>query len=178
MRSLTLALACSAVLAACGGDDDLDRDVVTNLPPGSAAGAAASGRYRLQIRTRSCNGSCSVTVIGISWRLCEVDDDDTETVTVLQKDGALEMTEIGSSMYVDQMHGGINADGSFDIGGYELQQGSSVGVAIRARGSIAPDGTLVADVQGKGNGSYEGQTISCRASYEVTGQRSGLPPLP
>jgi hypothetical protein len=104
-----------------------------------------------------------------------VGDDDTETVKVVQKDGALEMTEIGSSMYVDQMQGGINADGRFDIGGYELQQGSSVAVAIRARGSIAPDGTLVADVQGKGNGSYEGQTISCRATYEVTGQRSGPP---
>lgn len=177
MRSFTLV--CSLILAlaqsACSGDGDLDRDVVTNLPPGNASGAAVSGTYRLQIHTSSCSGSCAVTVIGISWRLCEVGDDDTETVKVAQKDGALEMTEIGSSMYVDQMHGGINADGSFDIGGYEPQQGSSVAVAIRARGKIAPDGTLVADVEGKGNGSYEGQTISCRATYEVTGQRSGPP---
>jgi hypothetical protein len=178
--SLSLALTCSAalVLAACGGDGELDRDVVTNLPSGSANGVAASGAYRLQIRTRSCNGSCSVTVIGISWHLCEVDENTVETVTVVQKDGTLKMTEIGSTMYVDQMHGGINADGSFDGGGYNIQQGSSVGVTIRVRGTIATDGTLVADAQGKGNGSYDSQTISCRASYEVTGQRSGPPPLP
>lgn len=173
MRSVVLGL--SLVLLAACGDDTLSRDVVTNLPPGDATGSAATGTYHLQVRTRSCSGSCSVTVIGISWRLCEVGDSASETVTVTQTNGTLDIRDIGSSMYVNQLHGGIDGDGSFDVGGYQIQEGTSVGVAMRVQGTIAASGAIVADAAAKGNGSYDGQTISCSATYEVTGERTGKP---
>jgi hypothetical protein len=174
MRSFALAPVAwlLLVLTACG-DDELSRDVVTSLPPGDATGSETSGTYTLQIATRTCSGSCALTVFGVSWQLCEVGDGNTETVHVIQTDGALSIEEIGKSMYVEQLHGGIDADGRFDVGGYKIQEGSSVGVAVRARGTITADGSFVGDAQAHGSGSYDDQTISCSASYEVTGQRTG-----
>jgi len=170
--TLALALALTLHLPACGGDDELDRDVVTSIPPGNAAGSAASGTYSLQIRTVSCTGACpTYKVLGFTVSLCSVGDSDSETVKVTQTDGVLDVSEIGSSLYVEQLRGGINQDGTFDVGGYQIQSGTSVAVTARAQGTINPGGTLVGSARAKGTGSYDGQNIACTGSFEISGQR-------
>jgi hypothetical protein len=170
ISALALALALAPALSACG-DSELDPEVVTSIPPGDGSGTGASGRYRLEIQTLSCSGSCPTFSVGIfTIRLCTAGDSDTENVQVVQSDGVLEVKEIGSSMYVENLRGGINKDGSFDVGGYQVQSGTNVAVTARARGTIAGD-TFTAEAKVRGTGDYDGKTIACSAAYSISGQR-------
>jgi hypothetical protein len=160
------------ILVSGCGSGELDRDVVTNLPPGDATGTDHSGEYQLTIRTKSCDGRCpTFQVWGFTVRICSPGNTDTEQVTVTQTDGVLEVTELGSSMYVQSLRGGVNTDGTFDVGGYEIQQGTEVGVAARVQGQIDGSGRIQATARVCGNGSAEGETIACTGTFDVTGLR-------
>lgn len=160
------------ILASGCGSSELDPDVVTNLPPGDANGTAHSGQYQLTILTKTCDGRCpTFQVWGFTVRICSPGNTDTERVTVTQTDGVLEVTELGSSMYVQSLKGGVNTNGSFDVGGYEVQQGVDVGVSARVQGQIDNNGKIQATAKLLGNGTAEGETIACTGTFDITGVR-------
>lgn len=172
MRGVALVWALAA-LVGCGGDSGLSRDVVTSLPDGNATGTALSGQYRVTITTTSCAGACpSFQVLGVfTYSICKVGDvDSNETITTTQTDGHLEVVG-DSSLFVQRLVGGVDADGAFDIGGYEAQGEGQVDVTARARGSISQSGLLQATAQARGVGSAEGKSINCVGSYTLSGQR-------
>jgi hypothetical protein len=74
-------------------------------------------------------------------------------------------------MYVQRLKGGVNGNGSFDVGGYEMQQGVDVGVSARVQGQIDADGKIQATARLLGNGTAEGETIACSGTFDVTGVR-------
>lgn len=169
----TLVIWALVVLAGCGDDNGLSRDVVTSLPDGNAAGAALSGQYRVTITTTSCSGECpSFQVLGVfTYRICEVGAvDSNETITATQTDGHLEVVG-DSSLFVQRLVGGVDSDGAFDIGGYETQADGQVEVTARAKGSISAGGAIQATAQARGVGSAEGKSINCVGSYTLGGQR-------
>ena len=172
MRPMAAVLAFAA-LAGCGGDSGLSRDVVTSLPDGNGAGTALSGQYRVTINTTSCSGECpSFQVLGVfTYSICEVGAvDSNETITATQTDGHLEV-EGDSSLFVQRLVGGVDADGTFDIGGYEAQGEGQVDVTARAEGRITTGGAIQATAQARGVGSAEGKSINCVGSYTLSGQR-------
>lgn len=167
---LPLMLLLTLPLAACGSDG-LDPDEVKSIPAGDATGSELSGGYRLTIVTERCSGQCpTFNVFGFWVRLCTPGHVDTETVTVAQTDGVLEVLDLGSSMYVNALKGGIYADGTFDVGGYEVQEGVEVGVAARVRGTVTTAGKITATATVFGQGEAEGKTIKCTGTYEVNGE--------
>lgn len=168
--ALGLALAVGALFG-CGGDGELSTDTVTSLPDGTATGTAHSGRYRLTVVTTSCGGSCPKFQYGpFVMTICDMDDKSSDTVTLTQQDGHLTVTD-ASSFYVSRLEGGINADGSFDVGGTELQSGV-VRVNARARGSIDASGGITGEVKAHGNGEAEGQSINCTGTYALSGVKN------
>jgi len=169
MNKLAL-LALWLCVAGCGGDGDLSKDVVINLPPGDATGAALSGEYQVTIATTDCSGQCpSYTVWGFTVHICRPGAVDNERITVNQDNGVLEV--IGdSSLWVQHMKGGIYQDGHYDVGGYAVQ-GEAVDVTARVRGTISPDGTLTGTALAKGVGESDGLKINCVGSYDFSGKR-------
>jgi len=159
-------------IAACGGSGELSREEVTSIPPGDATGTALSGSYRLTIVTTHCDGSCpSFQVIGsIYYSICKPNATDHETVTVTQKEGVLEVTG-DSSLWVQNMSGGVLSDGQFDVGGYETEADGNVQITARVKGTIDDTGSILATARVRGVGSAEGQTINCTGTYDVTGAR-------
>lgn len=170
MRQAAIAAALLA-LPACGGSDDLSRGAVTSIPPGNAVGTSLSGKYRVEIYTRSCSGDCPVfNVLGFAWSVCRVGQKDTETVTVTQTDGRLQV-DGDSSLYVTRMTGGINLDGTYDIGGYGTQAGTAIEITERVWGSISPTGAFAGAAKARGYGSYQGTSVNCFASYDLSGKK-------
>ncbi|MBN2498429.1 MAG: hypothetical protein JXR96_27815 [Deltaproteobacteria bacterium] len=175
MRACLSVLVCALLLGGCGsGDGDLDKDVVTHLPDGNASGSAASGVYDMEIYTSACEGMCPEIDYGIFvYHLCDVGDRDSTQVLVDQADGHLQV-DLDSDQYVTRLAGGIDSDGSFDIGGYGTQNSGSVQITARFQGVISGDEF---DGQGRmlGKGTVDQQRIDCTASYEITGTRIQSP---
>jgi hypothetical protein len=157
-------------VAGCGGDSDLSREVVTNLPPGDAAGTALSGEYNIDITTTDCSGQCpSYTVLGFTVHLCRPGNVDSERVTVTQQDGLLDVKG-DSSLWVQRLKGGVYQDGHYDIGGYAVQ-GEAVDVTARVRGTLTAGGAFNGTARVKGVGESDGLQINCLGSYDIIGQR-------
>jgi hypothetical protein len=154
------------VLLACGGDDDdLDPDVVTTLPPGDATGDAASGRWELVSLTTACRGTCATTVNGFSISACDVGTRIEESAQLTQQGGAL-VIDVPRNDYVSRLAGGIDADGSYDVGGLRTQNGGQVRITARSRGTIAGD-TMTGSVRLL----VVGMGLECFIDVDAEGER-------
>lgn len=142
------AAGCAADGDPVGASGDLVRDDVENLPAGDASGSAASGTWRVSIRTTSCTSACTA-------QQCTVAETSNAQFPIIQANGALTMDAF------TRLRGGLDSDGSFVVGGVAMQGateqigrlsgtltgGSMVGtVVVRVRG--ANDCTAVGDVAG------------------------------
>lgn len=152
--SAALAVGCSSPYP------DLTPDAVRNVPAGTGLGTGASGFYGLQRRTLSCTGTCTATVGGVRTSFCEVGALATVTGTVTQTEGLLVFT---LADLPPELRGGIDADGSYDVGGYGTRAG--LDVTMRSEGLYAAarfDGTA----RRWTHGTVEGQSVDCLASYD------------
>ena len=169
MRRLLLCTMVAAALGCGGGDGDLGRDVVTSLPDGTASGTAASGTYDIELYTSACSGRCAANTGVFTVTVCDVGQRSTATMTAAQTDGHLQVDAAEGSLMVTRLVGGINADDSFDVGGYGTQNGGTVDVTARARGSMGA--TLTGTVEAHAAGSVGSGNLDCRATYDLTGTR-------
>lgn len=165
-----MALLSVAILGCGDGSSDLSREAVTNIPPGSAKGTAFGGSYTMTLVTTTCSGTCPA--MGI-LSVCSEGAKDTETATVTQKDGKLEM--VSSGLMVNSVAGGINSDGNFDLGGYGTQGAGAVAITARVTGTIATNGKVTGTARARGVGSVKLGTetinINCNGSYALTGNK-------
>ncbi len=159
-------------------DDDayLDRDVVTSIPAGDAVGDMFSGDYQIRSTTVSCAGACGPIDVGdTTYVVCERDQETIEWVTVYQEDGELrvDLDDDGHiGINVDgfapvRLTGGIDADGRWDVGGYDTKFGDDLESAARARGTFEqgeePEGTLEVHTHG-----VVSQTeVDCRITHRL-----------
>jgi hypothetical protein len=161
----TIKLLAAVALAACGGADGLDPDVVTSLPPGNATGTAATGSYSMKTITTGCDGTCATTVNGFTYSACDIGTRLDSTATVTQADGRLTI-DVEDSDYVSQLAGGLDADGTYDVGGLRTQQGGQI--VITARSS----GTLVGNAMtGSAQLQVSGMELDCRIDASADGIR-------
>jgi hypothetical protein len=166
IRNVVLVALISA--PACKDDDaSSDKQTVTEIPPGDATGDAWSGRYDGEAYTAECQGACGPVEYG-GWPtpLCEVGYRFDLGSDVTQEDGALQI-DSDDDGYITRFRGGIDRDGTFDVGGYGTEFGGQVEITGRAEGSIEEDGALVATARYHLRGSVQDQTIDCRITYEV-----------
>jgi len=158
----------------CGGDGGgyLAKKTVTGLPAGDATGSDFSGEYDVELYTSDCSGACPTIDYGLfTWSICDVGDKDSDYVTVLQTDGRLQVDSDGG-LVVTRLSGGINADGSFDVGGWSTEAGGDVTITARAAGTIS-DAGISATAKARAVGKAEGEFINCTATYEITGTELG-----
>lgn len=160
MRSLLLL----CFLVACGGDD-LDPDVVTDLPPGDATGTAASGVYELTSLTTACAGTCATVEDGFTFSACDVGTRLDDRAEITQADGALTV-DLDGNDYVSRLAGGLDADGGFDVGGLRTQLGGEVSITARARGTLAGD-----VLDGVARLRVVGHDLDCEIEVELDGAR-------
>ena len=171
---LTLALA-AVVLPACGDHDDasdLSMDSVTEIPEGDARGTDRSGTYQVDIYTSHCEGSCLAVADWWTASFCDVGDRDLESFDATQRDGALQI-DGSDDNYVSRYEGGIDGDGTFEVGGYGTEGGGVMKSTARVEGEIADDGHIEAVAEIHVWGSYDGVAVDCYATYEVEGDRLG-----
>lgn len=156
----------ATLVAACGGG--LEREDVASIAPGDAVGSAASGEYELELYTTDCRGSCGVDAGFFSVSLCDVGELEYESVEVTQTDGRLVL--VGEGLIVERIMGGINRDGSFEIGGWGTQHGGEIEVLVRSTGRLSEDG-FTGTAESRGHGRVEDSSVDCTASYEIAGAR-------
>jgi hypothetical protein len=171
LRAMTWTALLALALAGCGSSDTLTREEVENLPAGDATGTSISGDYELEFYTTACKGMCPLIDMGLySISLCDVGHTDDASVSVTQTDGRLVI--IGSSLMVQRMEGGLDQDGSFQVGGYATQSSGSVEVATLSSGSINPQSQLSATAETHAWGAIDQTQVNCTALFEITGQRT------
>lgn len=160
-------------LAACNdhhGGDPIDEAM--SVPPGDAMGSDRSGEYSVEIYTARCEGSCGAKEAGFVISFCDVGERDQESFTATQEDGELRI-DGDDGNYVSRYTGGIDADGSFEVGGYATSLGGAIEATAFVQGTF--DGKsgfqAVADIHIWG--SYDDETVDCFATYETDGVRSG-----
>ncbi len=159
MRPLALVL-----VAGCGGAAGLDPGAVQSIPPGDAQGHALTGHYRFKRITRACDGGCGGTgASGWPISVCDVGEVGRYDADVTQDDGRL-TAEVSDtpSLYT----GGVNHDGSFDIGAYATQAGT-LRISARASGTLGGDG-MRGTARSRSWGSYDDVSLDCDGAYDVT----------
>ncbi len=166
----TISMFALALVVGCGGGSELDRDEVTNIPPGNATGSAASGSYTFELYVSKCSGTCPLVTVGLSTlSTCDVGFRDEADVTLTQSDGRIQIDS--QDLLVTRMVGGLNADGSFDVGGYGTQLSGAIEITTRAHGVLAQDGSVTAQNRTRAQGNVNGTTVDCTATYDVTGHK-------
>jgi hypothetical protein len=166
-------LACG--LLGCGGSTSgtsngsgggLDPQSVTSIPDGNATGTAMSGDYRVEVYTSTCAGQCGPVQSGLfTVSLCDVGDTDNERLEVTETDGHLQVEMTGP---VSRHIGGVNADGTFDIGGYATQQGGSLTIVVRTTGTIdRATKKVTAEARHRSFGTINGQAVDCYGEHDV-----------
>lgn len=119
----------------------LSEDTVTSIPPGSGRGTALSGTRQVTWVTTDCDGDCFPVRLTetILYGVCDRGFRQTTTATFSQQDGALVMDVEGSS-FVSQLRGGVNGDGSFDVGGVKTEVSGTFTMRGRVDGRLDPNG--------------------------------------
>jgi hypothetical protein len=161
------------ITAACGGggggsfEADLDPEVVTNLPAGDGTGTAATGDYDLVSVTTGCAGDCLLggSDMDPGFPVCDVGTELTQTAHVEQDGGLLDI-DVDGSDYVSQLAGGINADGSFEVGGYVTQNAGEVELTSREVGTFGG-----ASLSGTGRLQIIGGDLDCLIEVDLEGTR-------
>jgi hypothetical protein len=164
-------LALTTIAPSCGGADALSPSAVQNVPPGNATGSALSGSWDIRRVTTSCSGVCAATVSGFRVSVCDVGTTDDGSATLTQTDGRL---DLDVSDTPSTYRGGVDADGSFELGGYATQDGGSLVITARVDGTFRQPtaltgATLTATASSRTRGTYSGQTLNCTGAYDVTG---------
>ena len=154
-----------AVAACGGGGGDLDPDVVTELPPGDGTGTAATGTYEMSTVTTDCAGSCRIEVEGFPYSACDIGTRLDETAEVTQTDGLL-VVDVDDSNYVSRLEGGIDADGSYEVGGLRTQNGGEVVITARSVGTVT-GGTWT----GTARLLVKGMGLNCTIEADASGTR-------
>jgi hypothetical protein len=144
--------------------------VVTNLPEGDAMGDMVTGSYSTDLYTTDCRGDCVYELFGEPTSACDVGVTTITTVAVTQDDGYLLIETNDSNILIQRFEGGIDQDGSFDVGGYATQLGGEVEITGRSQGTITGDGDVTGTMQVHGRGEVAGDRIDCVASYDITGE--------
>jgi hypothetical protein len=153
------------LVAACGGSDDLDPAVVTNLPAGDATGTAATGTWEMESITTACGGTCVGRIDGVTFSACDIGTRLDETAEVTQSEGAL-VLDIADSEYVSRLAGGIDADGGYEVGGLRTLQGGSLTITARSIGTLAGD-----TMTGSARLHASGSGLDCTIEVDVDGTR-------
>jgi hypothetical protein len=165
-----LGLGLALGLGGCGGAPrGLTPEEVTSLPPGNASGSDVSGDYELEAFFADCDGRCPL-VGPFEVSTCDVGTVGDVDAEITQEDGRLTV-DVNSSLLDFRAEGGINADGTFDVGGYATQLGGAVEVIARFSGTVGADGQLVAEGQVLARGEVDGETIDCVGTFELDGSR-------
>ena len=160
-------------------DDYLGREAVTSIPDGDAVGNGFSGGYQARATTVSCTGACdAVTVGGTSFPVCERDVESIEWVAVSQEDGHLRVDldddgHIGINLdgYVPtRLEGGIDADGTWEVGGYGTKFNSRLESTARARGTLQPDAPLDGTVEVHTYGIVDDVEVDCYTTHHLASQ--------
>lgn len=152
-------------VACGGGTDDLDVDVVTTLPPGDATGTAASGDWNVESLTVGCDGSCATEVDGFVFSACDVGTRLDDNASITQTDGRL-VIDVDNSDYVSRLEGGLDADGSYDVGGLRTQQGGAITITARSIGTLTGD-----TMTGTARLFVIGNDLDCLIEVETSGVR-------
>lgn len=162
------------MLAACnepgrGGDPIED---AMSVPPGDAVGTDRSGEYDVEIYTARCDGRCGANEAGFTISFCDVGDRQSDSVVATQKDGELRI-DGDDGNYVSRYTGGIDTDGSFEVGGYATSLGGAIEATAFVEGTF--DGTNAYDAVAEIHvwGTYDEQSVDCFATYEAEGVRTG-----
>ncbi len=169
ITQLALSILFSSAVASCG-NNALNRDQVTTIPSGTATGMLFSGRYPIERIVTSCSGKCSAKYSGAIISVCDVGMRFTETITVEQTDGKV---NVRSTSVPPLYTGGIYADGSFEIGGYATQYGGIITATARASGTIV-NGRLSAAAQSRITGQHDGESVDCTGAIEIRSTGSKL----
>ena len=188
MRPILLLMAFTALggLAACSGgtDDsdeaptagaphappigghDLDKSTVTSIADGDANGTAFAGEYEVEIHTSACEGACGpIESFGLAVTFCDVGETDHDQPNVTQTDGHVRMD---TNAAVTRMEGGIDAEGSFDVGGYATALGGAIEVTGRVTGRLDVGvHAMTAEASGWAQGVVDGHYIDCVGTYEI-----------
>jgi hypothetical protein len=162
-------------LLGCGGSasgnssnsgGDLDQQTVTTIPDGNATGSSMSGSYAVELYTTSCGGQCGPVQSGIfTVSLCDVGDVDKEHLEVVETNGHLQVEMNGP---VSRHVGGVNADGTFEVGGYATQEGGNLTIVVHTTGTIdRVTKKVTGTARHRSFGTINGQAVDCLGEHEV-----------
>lgn len=167
---LVRASALLCILSACGGGgfSDLTRESVTSIASGTASGSSLTGAYRVTRRTTACAGTCAITVSGFAASLCDVGDSETDNAEVAQAGGTMTLEVSDTpSLY----RGGVNANGSFEVGAYATQNGNTLEIIVRAEGTITAQ-QISGTARSRSVGQVDGANVDCYGEYTLSGPRN------
>jgi hypothetical protein len=115
--------------------------------------------------TTDCSGDCTTSFDGAIYSACDIGTRLEDTVTITQADGALKI-DVDDSDYVSRLEGGIDADGSFEVGGLRTQLGGQITITARTLGTFSgATMTATARLRVTGNG------LGCHIEADVDGAR-------
>ena len=146
--------------------DDLSQTEVMNIPAGNATGTGFTDTYMVTRTTRACMGSCLAALGPLAIRLCRVDESVMRSVNATQANGAIVFMVENETP--STLRGGIDGDGTFDVGG--ATTGDYGNVTARVEGTIS-NRMLVANGRSRTVGSYMNQPVDCIAVYDIATTR-------
>lgn len=169
MRSKILGKIALAIgLSGC--DDSLSDADVSDLPPGDALGDALSGDYTMELTTLSCEGYCapvSVSKLEV-LHVCDVGTRQSGTARVLQSDGRLQL-DIRGALQASRLLGGVDKDGSFDVGGVRTAASRLRTFRTRVEGTFDAHGvTAVMRTSSTGRTDLPEQRCEARNELSLT----------
>lgn len=158
------------------GDTYLDREVVESVPEGDAVGDGFSGSYETRATAQACVGECGpIEVGGTMSVVCSPYAESEEWITAYQEDGSLRIDldddgHIGINLdgYVPvRLNGGINADGTWDVGGYGTKFGGRLESTARVRGTVQEGEPLAGTVEVHVFGTVDETEIDCQMTSSL-----------
>ncbi len=150
---------------------ELERADVENIDEGDAEGSAYAGRYTI-VRFDITRCVCAEGSEGVD---CDNVELAAEGLVIQQDDGELTAQPVFDRGVRPDTHwaGGVDADGSFRIGGTTDATGSASGIAIElVEGKFGPAGKLDALWRSRVQASSQGGNIDCELAYAIEAGRS------
>lgn len=158
------------------GDTYLDREVVESVPEGDAVGDGFSGSYETLATAVACVGECGpIDTGGTTSVVCSPYAESMEWITAYQEDGSLRIDldddgHIGINLdgYVPvRLNGGIDADGTWDVGGYGTKFGGRLESTARVRGTVQEGAPLEGTVEVHVFGIVDEIEVDCQMTSSL-----------